>query len=119
MPTSDCTRTFLFTDIEGSTRLWDEHPEAMPQAPARHDEILRTAIEGNGGVVFKTVGDAFYGAFTQAPAAVRAALEAQRGLGAAEWTSFGETVQVMLSSAGNMITTFEGRMMRRGPLNSL
>jgi len=51
--------TFLFTDIQGSTRLWEEHPEAMRPSLARHDVILRSAIEGHGGHVFKTIGDAF------------------------------------------------------------
>src|SRR5207344_243465 len=46
------TVTFLFADLEGSTRLWEQHPEAMPAALVRHDEIVRGAIEGNGGVVF-------------------------------------------------------------------
>jgi class 3 adenylate cyclase len=50
------TVTFLFTDIEGSTKLWEKDPEAMPAALARHDEILRGAIESNLGFVFKTVG---------------------------------------------------------------
>ena len=72
--------TFLFTDIEGSTRLWEKHPEAMQVALARHDAILRQTIESHGGHVFKTVGDAFYAAFTSAPQAVVAALEAQRAL---------------------------------------
>jgi class 3 adenylate cyclase len=45
------TVTFLFTDIEGSTRLWEEHPEAMREALARHDEILRAAILEHGGHV--------------------------------------------------------------------
>jgi class 3 adenylate cyclase len=40
--------TFLFTDLEGSTRLWEEHPDAMRTALARHDEILRDAVEGHG-----------------------------------------------------------------------
>jgi class 3 adenylate cyclase len=52
------TVTFLFTDIEGSTKLWERHPAAMQTALARHDEILRGAIEERGGYVFKTVGDA-------------------------------------------------------------
>lgn len=50
--------TFLFTDIEGSTPLWEHYPEAMPAALAEHDAILREAIESHGGRVFKTVGDA-------------------------------------------------------------
>ena len=53
------TVTFLFTDIQGSTRRWERHPQAMFEALARHDEILQKAIEANGGYVFKTVGDAF------------------------------------------------------------
>ena len=57
------TITFLFTDIEGSTKLWEQHPEAMRLALARHDELLRQAIEDNNGYVFKTVGDAFCAAF--------------------------------------------------------
>src|SRR6184192_4148059 len=57
------TVTFLFTDIEGSTRLWEEHPDAMRGALARHDAILRAGIEANGGQVFKTMGDAFCAAF--------------------------------------------------------
>ena len=46
------TVTFLFTDIEGSTRLWESAPEAMRAALARHDAILRSTIEGHGGYVF-------------------------------------------------------------------
>ena len=57
------TVTFLFTDIEGSTRLWEEHPDAMRDALARHDELLRQAIEAHGGYVFKTTGDGFHAAF--------------------------------------------------------
>jgi class 3 adenylate cyclase len=53
------TVTLLFTDIQGSTRLWEAEPEQMAAALRRHDEILRAAIEGTGGYVFKTVGDAF------------------------------------------------------------
>ncbi|MDQ3250989.1 MAG: adenylate/guanylate cyclase domain-containing protein, partial [Actinomycetota bacterium] len=74
------TVTFLFTDIEGSTRLWERDSSAMQQALARHDEMLRSAIEANGGHVFKTMGDAFCAAFPTAPEAVEAALYAQRTL---------------------------------------
>src|SRR6187402_2645710 len=72
--------TFLFTDIQGSTQLWEQHPEAMKLALARHDAIVRQAIESHGGHVFKTVGDAFYAAFTSASDALSAALDAQREL---------------------------------------
>ncbi len=74
------TVTFLFTDIEGSTQLWEQHPTAMQAALAQHDAILRQAIEANGGYVFKTVGDAFCAAFPTAPEALNAALETQRAL---------------------------------------
>ncbi len=79
------TVTFLFTDIEGSTRLWETEPERMAVALRRHDDLLRAAIEDAGGYVFKTVGDAFCAAFWTAEAAVTAALEAQRALGAQDW----------------------------------
>jgi class 3 adenylate cyclase len=57
------TVTFLFTDIEGYTRLWEQHPEAMRLAVARHDVLLRHAIQQHGGQTFKTGGDAFCVAF--------------------------------------------------------
>ena len=79
------TITFLFTDIEGSSRRWQEQPEAMKTALARHDALLRQAIEEQGGYVFKTVGDAFYGAFPTAPDALEAALRGQRLLQAEAW----------------------------------
>src|SRR5437867_11071083 len=74
------TVTLLFTDIEGSTRLWEEQTEAMHRDLAHHDALLRSAIERHHGSVFKTVGDAFYAAFPDPQPAVEAALEAQRGL---------------------------------------
>ena len=52
------------TDIEGSTRLWEEHPEAMSEALRHHDDLMREAIEASGGYVFKTIGDAFCAAFS-------------------------------------------------------
>src|SRR5205814_5117254 len=78
------TVTFLFTDIEGSTRLWEEHPDAMRLALGQHDSVLRAAIESNGGHVFKTMGDAFCAAFPTARAAVDAALVAQQNLVSAQ-----------------------------------
>ena len=83
------TITFLFTDVEGSTSLWERNPEAMSEALSRHDEILRTAIEAHNGHVFKTVGDAFHAIFPRAPDALRAALEAQRALLHEEWAETG------------------------------
>ena len=57
------TVTFLFTDLEGSTRLWEQRPAAMKAALARHDEILRHAVEAQGGHVVKTTGDGFHAVF--------------------------------------------------------
>ncbi len=74
------TVTFLFTDIEGSTRLWDQHPEAMRAAVARHDAILRDAVEAHLGYVVKTMGDGLLAAFGTADAALAAAVQAQRSL---------------------------------------
>jgi predicted ATPase/class 3 adenylate cyclase/Tfp pilus assembly protein PilF len=82
------TVTFMFTDIEGSTKLWEQHPQQMRDALARHDALLRQAIESNGGHVFKTVGDAFCAAFPTAIDALSAALDAHRALQAEAW---GET----------------------------
>jgi class 3 adenylate cyclase len=79
------TLTFLFTDIEGSTKLWERDSSVMQLALAHHDEILRSAIEERGGYVFKTIGDAFCCAFSTAPDALEAALEIQRRLLSSEW----------------------------------
>jgi len=81
------TVTFLFTDIEGSTERWEAHREAMKAAVARHDALMRAAIEAHGGYVFKTVGDAFCAAFRTAPEAIRAAVEAQRALHQEDFSS--------------------------------
>src|SRR5919202_3714675 len=83
------TVTFLFTDIEGSTKMWEHNAQAMQAALARHDDILRVAIEEHGGYVFKTVGDAFCAAFPTASDALQAGLEAQRGLFEEQWAQTG------------------------------
>jgi predicted ATPase/class 3 adenylate cyclase len=79
------TVTFLFTDIEGSTKLWENSPTGMHAALTRHDTVLREAIEGHGGFVFKTVGDAFCAAFPTALGATESALAAQRDLFSEAW----------------------------------
>jgi predicted ATPase/class 3 adenylate cyclase len=83
------TVTFLFTDVEGSTKLWERNPEAMSRALSRHDELVRNTVETHGGFVFKTVGDAFYVAFSTATEAVAAALDVQRVLLSEEWEETG------------------------------
>jgi predicted ATPase/signal transduction histidine kinase/class 3 adenylate cyclase len=79
--------TLLFTDIEGSTKLWERLPDWMRNALARHDAILRREIEAHGGHVFKTVGDAFCAAFRDPATAVEAALAVQRALRKEPWGS--------------------------------
>ena len=79
------TLTFLFTDIEGSTRLWETQRAEMQTALSRHDALLRDAVTAHRGHVFKTGGDAFYAAFPTASDAVAAALEAQRSLQVEPW----------------------------------
>jgi class 3 adenylate cyclase len=81
--------TFLFTDLEGSTRLLQAHPEAYREAVARHHALLQAAVEGHGGVVFETVGDAVYAAFARPTAAVAAALAGQVALQAEPWGATG------------------------------
>jgi predicted ATPase/class 3 adenylate cyclase len=83
------TVTFLFTDIEGSARLWEDHPESMRAALARHDQILNDAIACNGGFVVKTTGDGLFAAFGRAEAALTAVLAAQVALVAVDWGATG------------------------------
>jgi predicted ATPase/class 3 adenylate cyclase len=83
------TVTFLFTDIEGSTKLWEQYPDAMRHTLVRHDALLHKVIEQHQGHVFKTVGDAFCAVFSSAENAVAAALTAQRALQAQDWGPVG------------------------------
>jgi predicted ATPase/class 3 adenylate cyclase len=81
------TVTFLFTDIEGSTRLWEQHPEAMRRALARHHELVSQGIEAHGGSVItrQGEGDSFFAVFARAGDAVAAACALQRELQAERW----------------------------------
>ena len=72
--------TFLFTDVEGSTRRWEDDAEGMRIALAAHDEVLRQAIEAHGGLMFKHTGDGVCAAFASPHSAVDAAVAAQRAL---------------------------------------
>jgi class 3 adenylate cyclase len=83
------TLTFLFTDLEGSTRLWERFPQAMRRALERHDSILLTAVTAAGGQVVKTTGDGLMAVFGSAADAVRACLAAQRGLVEEPWQETG------------------------------
>ena len=105
------TVTFLFTDIEGSTVRWEQHPQAMKVAQSLHDNILRDAIEANGGYIFQTIGDAFCAAFPTAPQAVAAASSAQRALFRQDWGEVG-TLRVRMAlhtgDAGSTDGTYSG-----------
>ena len=79
------TLAFLFTDIAGSTERWERERAAMEQALVRHDRLLRQAIEGAGGHIFNTAGDAFHAVFATIPDAVDAALALQRAVAAEAW----------------------------------
>ncbi len=93
------TVTFLFSDIEGSTKHWEAQPAAMPAALKRHDELMRSAIESHGGHIFKTVGDAFCAAFSQPLDALAAAADAQRTLASESWSAVGSLdVRIALHS---------------------
>jgi class 3 adenylate cyclase len=83
------TVTFLFTDVQGSTRLLERHPEAYRGAIAQHYAILAEAITQNHGLIFETVGDAVYAAFASPRDAVAAALRAQLDLHGASWGEVG------------------------------
>ena len=77
--------TFLFTDLEGSTPLWEQYPDDMQQASARHDALMRAVIEEHRGQVVKTTGDGFHAAFETPADGVAAALTGQRRLAAESW----------------------------------
>ena len=83
------TVTFLFTDLEGSTRLWEEHPDSMKDALARHDAILSEAVTAHAGHVVKTTGDGVHAAFADPHAAVQAATAAQLALKSERWGDTG------------------------------
>src|SRR5262245_5136900 len=79
------TVTFLFSDIEGSTKLAREHPEVWEIARARHHAILKEAMEANHGYVFQIIGDAFCVAFHTASDGLNAAIDAQHRLQSEKW----------------------------------
>jgi predicted ATPase/class 3 adenylate cyclase len=83
------TVTFLFTDLESSTRLWEQDPEAMRDALAHHDELLRRAVETHHGDVIKGTGDGLHAVFATADTAASAAVDGQQALRGASWGSLG------------------------------
>ena len=83
------TVTFLFTDIEGSARLWEAYPKAMAEALDRRDSLLRDTVVSNEGHVLKTTGDGLFAAFGTARQAVAAAIAGQLALGLERWEATG------------------------------
>ena len=84
-PLPSGTVTFLFTDLEGSTGKWEKHPDAMRDALARHDAILRETVEAHDGHVVKSTGDGIHAVFASAPNAVSAATDVARAFSSEMW----------------------------------
>src|SRR5918993_1560692 len=112
------TVTFLFTDIEGSTALWERDRQAMANAVHRHLGLLAAAVQAHGGIHFKTVGDATQSAFPTAPQAVAAALGGQQALLAEDWGEIGPLRVRMGLHAGEAIPDDRGDYLA-APLNRL
>ena len=110
------TVTFLFTDIEGSTRRWESVPEAMARSLALHDQTLRAAFSHHGGVVVSTMGDGMAVAFASATGAVGAVLEAQQSLLAAPWPDQTGMLQVRMGLHTDETVLRDGQYANR-PLN--
>ena len=85
MPSATVRRTFLFTDIESSTRLWDQFPEAMFPALEQHDVLVQDCVVRAGGRIVKNTGDGFVAVFPSAGPAVEAAVAVQRALAAVDF----------------------------------
>ena len=101
-PTAYDTIAFLFTDIEASSRRWEGNREAMARDLARHDDVLRAAIEGAGGEMFAHSGDGLAAAFPTASAALAAAVEGQRALRDELWSGSGGLPVRMAIHAGSV-----------------
>jgi predicted ATPase/class 3 adenylate cyclase len=112
------TVTFLFTDIEGSTALWERDRAAMRAAVDRQLAILQSLIAAHHGVLFKTVGDGTQAAFTSAEEALRAAVANQRALLVEDWGEIGPLTVRMALHAGEAAPDARGDYLT-APLNRL
>jgi predicted ATPase/class 3 adenylate cyclase len=88
--------TFLFTDLEGSTPMWEQHPERMQVVSARHDELLRAAFETNDGRVVKTTGDGFHVIFASPADGIAAALAGQQAIATEVWPAEVGSIKVRM-----------------------
>ncbi len=91
------TLTFLFTDLEGSTRLWETHPQAMKPALALHDHLLRAAIAAHGGRIINPTGDGLVAVFAHAPDGAAASLACQEALISESWAGLPGPLRVRMS----------------------
>jgi predicted ATPase/class 3 adenylate cyclase len=96
------TVILLFTDIQGSTTRWERDRNAMAAALRRHDVLMRDAISGSRGRVFKTMGDQFCAAFSTVSDSIAAAVHAQRALAAEDWSEVGGLDVRMAIHAGSV-----------------
>jgi predicted ATPase/class 3 adenylate cyclase len=108
------TVTLLFTDIEGSSLLWDTHRAEMSGALRQHNELLTGSISGNDGIVVKDKGDGFFAVFSSAEGAVVCALESQRALSAAAWPDPIDTIKVRMAIHSGTVENEDGDY--RGPV---
>src|SRR5687768_3852796 len=113
------TVTFLFTDIEGSTRLWERAPEAMRAAVARHDELVGSAVQAHHGSLYKHVGDSVQAAFFTPTDALSTAVAAQRALANERWSETGPLQVRMALHLGEAVPTPEGDYHQVACLNRL
>ena len=102
------TYNFLFTDIEGSTKRWEHHAEAMKAAVDRHDAILRQAIEAHNGTVFRMEGDAFRAAFATVSQSLDAAVASQQALAAESWPEETGPVRVRMALHSGAVEIRDG-----------
>ena len=100
--------TFLFTDIEGSTKLWESYPQATGEALAQHDKLLQSSIKYHGGHVFKSTGDGFCAAFSTAANALEAALDSQYSLHKEKWPEPIEEIKVRMANHSGTADTRDG-----------
>ena len=112
------TVTFLFTDVEGSTRLWESVPEAMEEALDRHNRLLADVIGGHGGVVVTSrgEGDSFFAVFASAVAAVEAAGACQLALESDPWP-VGAALRVRMGLHTGEAHVLDGDYIDHAPIN--
>ncbi len=103
------TVTFLFTDVEGSTGLAQQYPDALPRLLDRHHAILKSAIEAHNGYIFHIIGDAFCTAFQTVREALDAALEAQHCLSTENWSPEPIRVRMGICTGTAQVKLEEGR----------